>query len=158
MCESHGLHDPSQEGFRRVAACAARSPAAGAVVDVAEKKGKLFLTYMDTALNSPDHVGLWPSTRKLNIPNVDLSGLHSLYQEAHYMADLPYGCSAPVFLTRGGKQGDKLQQQLFNLLFFALLLALRAAGVGFQLVMDLWSPARGFAAEIILICLILPLR
>ena len=38
------------------------------------------------------------------------------------MADLPYGRSAPVFLTRGGKQGDNLSQQLFNLLFFALLL------------------------------------
>ena len=122
------------------------------IEDVAEKKGKLYLTYMDfdTALNSPDHAGLWQWTRKLNIPNVDL--LHSLYQEAHYMADLPYSSSAQVFLTRGGKYGGKLSPKHFNLLFFALLLALRAAGVSFQLVMGLWSPARGFADDLILIC------
>ena len=33
-----------------------------------------------------------------------------------------------------GKQGNKLSQHLLNLLFFALLLAIRAAGMGFQLV------------------------
>ena len=65
------------------------------------------------------------------------------------MADLPYVRSAPVFLTRCGKQGDELSPQL---LFFALLLALRAAGVGFQLVAGLRSPARGFADDLTLTC------
>ena len=153
MCERHGLQDASQEGFRRLRSTQRQVQSLHWVIeDVAEKKGKLYLTYMDfdTAFNSPDHEGLWQWMRKLNIPDVDL--LQSLYQEAHYMADLPYGRSAPVFLTRGGKQGDKLSPQLFNLLFFALLLALRAAGVGFQLVTGMRSPARGFADDLTLIC------
>ena len=60
---------------------------------VAKKNCEVYLTYMDfdTVFN-----------RNLNVPDIDL--LQSLYQEAHNMADLPYGRSAPAFLTRACKQ------------------------------------------------------
>ena len=50
--------------------------------------------------------------RKVNVSDVDF--LQSLYQEAHYMADLPYAMSAPIVLTLSGNQGDKLSPQLIN--------------------------------------------
>ena len=62
------------------------------------------------------------------------------------------GRSAPVLLTRGGMQGNKLSHQLLDILFFALLLVLRAAGVSFQLVTDLRIHARRFADDLTLIC------
>ncbi len=48
----------------------------------------------------------------LNVPDIDL--LLSLYHESSYVADLPYGKSAPIPLTRGTKQGDKLSPLLFD--------------------------------------------
>ena len=138
-----GCRTPNRKGSAACAGTQRQVQSLHCVIeDVAKKKGKVFLTYMDfdTAFNSQDHEGLWQWMRKLNIPDVDL--LQLLYQEGHYIADLPYCRSDPVFRTRGGRQGDKLSQQLFNLLFFALLLALRPAGVGFQLVTGLRSPAR----------------
>ena len=155
LCERHGLQDPSQEGFRRLRTVHSTQRQVQslhrAIEDVAQEKGQLYLSYMDfdTAFNSLDHAGQWRWLRELNVPDVDL--LQSLY-EAHYMADLPYGRSVPVFLTRRGKQGDKLSPQLFIRLFFALLLALRATGVGFQLVTGLRTPAWGFADDLTLVC------
>jgi hypothetical protein len=104
----------------------------------------------ESAFNSPDHEGLWRWLRELNVPDVDL--LQALYKAAHYVADLPYGRSAPVFLTRGSKQGDKLSPLLFSLLFNALLHALKACGVGVRVVTGLRSPARGFADDLTLVC------
>ena len=42
--------------------------------------------------------------------------LVSLYLEAYYLADLPYGWSASVALSRGQKQGDESSPLLFNLI------------------------------------------
>jgi len=61
---------------------------------------------------------------------------------------LPYGRSASVPLSRGKKQGDKLSPLLFSLVFNALLLALRAAGVGHRIITGLRTPARGFADDL----------
>ena len=49
------------------------------------------------------------------MPDIDL--LRSLYHESSYVADLPYGKSAPIPLTRGTKQGDKLSPLFFDLIF-----------------------------------------
>ncbi len=57
------------------------------------------------AFNSVDHAALWRWLRELNVPDIDL--LQSLYSGAYYQADLPYGRSADVVLSRGQKQGDK---------------------------------------------------
>ena len=102
--------------------------------------------YLDfaNAFNSVDHEALWRGLRELNVPDVDL--LQSLYRESSYVADLPYGQSAPIPLTRGTKQGDKLSPLLFDLIFNSLLLALRATGIAHRLMTGLRTPARGFAA------------
>ena len=45
MCERHGLQDPSQEGFRRLRSTQRQVQSLHWVIeDVAEKKGKLYLT------------------------------------------------------------------------------------------------------------------
>ena len=94
----------------------------------AQRRAFLYVSYLDfeSAFNSPDHEGLWRWLRELNVPDVDL--LQALYKEANYhdVADLPYGRSARVYLTRGSKQGDKLSPLLFSLLFNALLQVLEA--------------------------------
>ena len=84
----------------------------------------------ESAFNSPDHEGLWRYLKEINVPDMDL--LQVLFKEAHYVADLPHRRSAPVFLIRGSKQGNKLSPLLFSLLFNALLLALKACGVGIR--------------------------
>ena len=70
-----------------------------AIEEIQEKAWRaasLYLAFLDfdSAFNSPDHEGLWRWQRELNIPDVDL--LQALYRQAHYVADLPYGRSAPV--------------------------------------------------------------
>jgi hypothetical protein len=80
---------------------------------------------------------------------VDL--LQSLYSGAYYMADLPYGRSAGVILSRDQKQGDKSSPLLFDLVFNALLLALKATGVGHHTITWLRAPARGFAGDLALV-------
>ena len=153
LCEKHGLLDPSQEGFRRLR-CTQRQVQGlhWAIEERARRGASLYVAYIDfeSAFNSPDHEGLWRWLREVNIPDVDL--LQSLYREAHYAADLPYGRSAAVPLTRGSKQGDKLSPLLFSILFNALLLALKACGVGVRIVSGLRSPARGFADDLTLVC------
>ncbi len=66
------------------------------------------------------------------------------------MADLPYGQSAPIPLTRGTKQGDKLPPLLFGLIFNSLLLALQATGLAHRTVSGLRTLARGFADDLVL--------
>ena len=153
LCEKHGLLDPSQEGFRRLRSTQRQVQGLHwAIEEKARRGASLYLAFLDfdSAFNSPDHEGLWRWLRELNIPDVDL--LQALYRQAHYVADLPYGRSAPVYLTRGSKQGDKLSPLLFSLLFNALLLALKASGVGVRVVSGLRSPARGFADDLTLVC------
>jgi hypothetical protein len=77
-----------------------------AIKDRAQCQTLLYVSYLnfESAFNSPDHV--WRLLRDFNVPDADL--LRALYKAAHYVADLPYGRSAPVFLTRGSKQSDKL--------------------------------------------------
>ncbi len=98
---------------------------------------------------SIDHEALWRWLKELIIPDVDL--LQSLYSGAYYMADLPYGRSAEVILSRGQKQGDKSSPLLFGLVFNALLLALKATGVGHRTITGLRAPARGFADDLALV-------
>ena len=70
--------------------------------------------------------------------------LQALYERAYYEAD-------PIYLTRGQKQGDKLSPLLFNLIFNALLLALKATGIGHRIVTGVRAPAHGFADDLTLI-------
>jgi hypothetical protein len=107
--------------------------------------------YLDfrNAFNSIDHEALWRWLKELNIPDVDL--LQSLYSGAYHTADLPYGRSAEVILSRGQKQGDKSSPLLFGLVFNALLLALKATGVGHRTITGLRAPARGFADDLALV-------
>ena len=79
--------------------------------------------------------------------------LQSLYSGAYYTADLPYGRSAEVTLSRGQKHGpgDKSSTLLFGLVFNALLLALKATGVGHRTITGLRAPARGFADDLALV-------
>ncbi len=88
----------------------------------------------------------------MNVPDIDL--LQSLYSVAYYQADLPYGRSAEVVLSRGQKQGDKSSPLLFGLVFNALLLgvlALKASGVGHHTISGLQSPASGFADDLVIV-------
>ena len=73
-------------------------------------------------------------------------------KEAHCLADLSCGRSPPVFLTHSGKQVDTRSAHLFNFLFLALLLALRAAGVGFRCSAASAKPYPGLADDLTLIC------
>ncbi len=82
------------------------------------------------------------------MPHVDL--LLSLYAHAHYTADLPYGKTALISLTRGTKQDDYLSPLLFYLVFKCLLLAQRATGIASRLMTGLRSPARGIADDFLL--------
>jgi hypothetical protein len=127
MCEQHGLLDPSPEGFRKLRSTQRQVQSLHWAIEDRPSAELSSMCRIWTS-NHPDHEGLWRWLRELNVPDVDL--LQALYKAAHYVADLPYGQSAPVFLTRGSKQGDKLSPLLFSLLFNALLHALKACGVG----------------------------
>ncbi len=91
-----------------------------------DQRKQLWVVYLDfaNAFNSVDHEALWRWLRELNVPDVDLLPVRSLYDQSYYVADLPYGQSAPIPLTRGTKQGDKLSPLLFGLIFNCLLLVL----------------------------------
>ena len=62
--------------------------------------------------------------RELNIPDTGIDLLQTIYERAHYEADLSYGRSAAIYLTRGTNQGDKLSPLPFGIIFNVLLLAL----------------------------------
>ena len=151
LAERYGLIDPSQEGFRRLHSTQRQVQSLHWAFESASKQRKrLYVVYLDfaNAFNSVDHEALWRWLQELNVPDVDL--LQSLYHESTYVADLPYGQSAPISLTRGTKQGDKLSPLLFDLIFNYLLLALRATGVAHRLMTGLRTPARGFADDLVL--------
>mmetsp|Transcript_37221 Transcript_37221/g.99058 ORF Transcript_37221/g.99058 Transcript_37221/m.99058 type:complete len:2324 (+) Transcript_37221:2749-9720(+) len=149
ISERYGLLDPSQEGFRRLH-CTQRQVQSlhWAFEEARQRKESLFCAYLDfkNAFNSVDHEALWRWLTELNIPDVDL--LRSLYNGAHYRAELPYGTTAPIQLFRGTKQGDTLSPLLFGLIFNSLLVALRESGVGHSIVSSLHTPARGFADDL----------
>ena len=152
LAERYGLLDASQEGFRKLHSTQRQVQSLHwAFESAAQRRKPLYCCYLDfrNAFNSIDHEALWRWLRKLNIPDIDL--LQALYERACYEADLPYGRSAPIFLTRGQKQGDKLSPLLFNLIFNALLLALKATGIGHRTVTGLRAPAHGFADDLTLI-------
>ena len=153
LAERYGLQDPSQEGFRRLHSPQRQAQSLHwAFEAAAERQGQIYVIYIDfeNAFNSVDHEALWRWLRELNIPDVDL--LQALYKRAYYEADLPYGRSAPIYLTRGTKQGDKLSPLLFGLIFNALLLALKTTGVGHRTITGLRTPARGFADDLGIVC------
>ena len=151
LCEQHGLLENSQEGFRRLR-CTQRQVQSlhWEIEDAARSGSPLFIAYLDfeNAFNSVDHEAVWRWLSELNIPDVDL--LRSLYEGAHYEADLPYGRSAPVYLTRGTKQGDILSPLLFGLIFNALLIGLRQSGVGHRTITGQRMAGRGFADDLVL--------
>jgi len=151
LCEQHGLLEHSQEGFRKLRCTQRQVQSLHWVVEEAAQRGSpLYLAYLDfaNAFNSVDHEAVWRWLTELNIPDVDL--LQSLYEGAHYEADLPYGRSASVYLTRGTKQGDILSPLLFNLIFNALLIGLRRSGVGHRTVSGQQTTSRGFADDLVL--------
>ena len=151
LCERHSLLDPSQEGFRRLHSTQRQVQSLHwAWEEAADRKASLYVVYIDFwwAFNSIDLEALWLWLEKLNVPDVEL--LRRLYDGAYYEADLPYGRSAPIFLLRGKKQGDKPSPLLFGLIFNALLLALRATGVGHNTISGLRAPSRGFADDLVL--------
>jgi len=151
LCERHGLLDPSQEGFRRLHSTQRQVQSLHwAWEEAAEQKKSLYVAYLDFewAFNSIDLEALWRWLEELNVPDVDL--LRRLYAGAYYEADLPYGRSAPIFLLRGKKQGDKPSPLLFGLIFNCLLLALLATGVGHNTISGLRAPSRGFADDLAL--------
>ncbi len=98
--------DPSLEGFRLLHSTQRQVQSLHwAIQDAAERGETLFCCYMDfaNAFNSTDHAALlWRWLREMNVPDIDL--LQSLYSGAYYQADLPYGRSAEVVLSRGQKQ------------------------------------------------------
>ena len=152
LAERHCLLDSSQEGFRRLHSTQRQVQSLHwAIQEAAEGRERLFCCYLDfaNAFNSVDHEALWRWLEELNIPDIDL--LRSLYSGAFYQADLPYGRSAKVVLSRGQKQGDKSSPLLFGLVFNALLLALKATGVGHRTVSGLRAPARGFADDLVIV-------
>jgi hypothetical protein len=152
LAERYGLLDSSQEGFRRLHSTQRQVQSLHwAIQEAAERKESLFCCYLDfaNAFNSVDHEALWRWLRELNVPDIDL--LQDLYSGAYYQADLPYGRSAEVILSRGQKQGDKSSPLLFGLVFNALLLALKATGVGHRTISGLRAPARGFADDLVLV-------
>ena len=152
LAERYGLLDSSQEGFRRLHSTQRQVQSLHwAIQEAAERRERFFCCYLDfaNAFNSVDHEALWRWLEELNIPDTDL--LRSLYSGAYYEAELPYGRSAKVVLSRGQKQGDKSSPLLFGLVFNALLLALKATGVGHRTISGLRAPARGFADDLVIV-------
>jgi hypothetical protein len=149
LAERYGLQDPSQEGFRRLHSTQRQVQSLlWAIQEAAACKELLVCCYLDfaNAFNSVDHAALGRWLRELNVPDIDL-----LYSEAYYQMDLPYGRSAEVVLSLGQKQGDKSSPLLFGLVFNALLLALKASGVGHRTISGFRSPARGLADDLAIV-------
>ena len=151
LAERHSLLDPSQEGFRRLH-CTQRQVQSlhWNIQEAADRRESLYCCYLDfaNAFNSVDIEALWRWLEELNVPDIDL--LKSLYSGAYYMADLPYGRSASITLTRGKKQGDKSSPLLFDLVFNALLLALKATRIGHSTMSGLRTPSKGFADDLVI--------
>jgi len=151
LAERYCLLDPSQEGFRRLH-CTQRQVQSlhWTIQEAADCKATLHCCYLDfmNAFNSVDIEALWRWLAELNVPDIDL--LKSLYSGAYYTADLPYGRSASITLSRGQKQGDKSSPLLFDLVFNALLLALKATRIGHCTMSGLHTPSKGFADDLVI--------
>lgn len=149
IAEKYGLLADSQEGFRRLRSTTRQAQSLQwAFEDAAREKCTLYVAYLDfeNAFNSTDHEALWQWLEHIGIPDVDL--LRSLYRDAYYTADLPYGSTARIRLTRGNKQGDLISPLLFGLLDNVYLLALEATAGGVVRFGHKPQVARGFADDI----------
>jgi ribonuclease HI len=152
LVEKHGLLHSSQEGFRRLRNTQRQAQSLHWAFEKAkENKETLFCAYLDfeNAFNSVDLEAVWRWLEALGIPDTDL--LRNLYRGAHCQADLPYGRSAPVILTRGVKQGDKPSPLLFILTFNLLLLLLEETKAGHVTWTGRSVPSRGFADDVALV-------
>ena len=96
--------------------------------------------------NRIEHEALWQGLERLGIPDIDL--LRSLYRSAFYRAQLPYGTTARIQLTRGRKQGDLISPLLFELPFIVLFLALEATSVGLVRLFHKPRVGRGFVEDV----------
>ncbi len=104
----------------------------------------MFLDFAN-AFNSVDQAALSRWLSELNVSDVDL--MWSLYDESFYVADLLYGQSAPIPLTKQGTSYPTYPL-LLGLIFNCLLLALRASGVTHRTVSGLRTPACGFVDDL----------
>jgi hypothetical protein len=122
IAEKYHLLDDSQEGFRKLRSTSRQIQSLLWDRDDAEENEKsLYLVYIDfkNAFNSMDLDAIWAWLQAMNVPDIQL--LQNIYKGTYCQADTPFGMSAPIFLTRGTKQGDCLSPLLFSLLFNALL-------------------------------------
>ena len=121
-------------------------------IEEAKSRGEtLVVAYLDfeNAFNSTDHEALWAWLERIGVPDVDL--LKSLYEEAHYRAELPYGTTANIPLTRGKKQGDLISPLLFEHGFEVYLRALEACRGGVVRLVHRPKPGKGFADDVALV-------
>ena len=122
IAEKYHLLDDSQEGFRQLRSTHRQIQALLWERQDAEEFGRiLYLVYIDfrNAFNSMDHAATWAWLKHVNLPDVEL--LMNIYKGTYCQVVTPYGKTAPIYLTRGTKQGDCLSPLLFSLLFNALL-------------------------------------
>jgi hypothetical protein len=110
----------------------------------------MYIAYIDfaNAFNSIDHEALWSWLTALKVPDVPL--LRQVYKGSFFQADTPYGLTAPIFLTRGTKQGDGLSPLLFIMIFNALLNSLRGSGMGYVNAIGQRTAQRAFADDLTL--------
>ena len=122
IAEKYNLLDDSQEGFRKLRSTSRQIQSLLWDREDAEARAKtLYLVYIDfkNAFNSMDLEAVWAWLDLMNVPDVTL--LKNIYKDTFCQVDTPFGMSAPIFLTRGTKQGDCLSPLLFSLLFNTLL-------------------------------------
>ena len=122
ITEKYNLLDDSQEGFRKLRSTSRQIQSLLWDREDAEARSKaLYLVYIDfkNAFNSMDLEAIWAWLELMNVPDVAL--LQNIYKDTFCQVDTPFGLSAPIFLTRGTKQGDCLSPLLFSLLFNTLL-------------------------------------
>jgi len=152
ITEKYGLLADTQEGFRRLRSTTRQAQSLQwAIEDAAQRKESIYIAYLDfeNAFNSIDHEPLWQWLEMIGIPDVDL--LRSLYKDAYYTADFPYGKTAHVQLTRGKKQGDLISPLLFELTFNIYLLALEVTTKGSVRLFHKPKVGRGFADDVAIV-------
>jgi hypothetical protein len=152
IVEQNGLLSDSQEGFRRLRSTTRQAQSLQwAMQDARTKKERLYVAYLDfeNAFNSTDHEALWLWLEFLGVPDVDL--LRSLYKDAYYRAECPYGSTANIHLTRGKKQGDLISPLLFELLFNVYLLSLEATAGGWVRLTHRPKAGMGFSEDVAIV-------
>ena len=149
IAEEHKLIHPSQEGFTRDHNCGRLIQSMLWGYEKAkEKLETLIVLFLDfkNAFNSMDHQALFRWLEEINMPDLDL--LRDIYLGSFYEADTENGLSAKIFLTRGGKQGDRLTPVLFNLFFNGLLYYLDSLKIGHRSCINRSITSRGFADDV----------